>query len=131
MSSGTPPAMVSTAAPTITCGSILRYLSRSGSSTHDASGWPSWIGTAVPPLPPITAGELPGMWGRRKQGGRGSDVGRDDVRRAQIGLGQEPGQELAHRAGGQEDPPALRGAETRQVNREQAGVLGKRRPFLR
>lgn len=46
--------MVSAAAPTITCGSILRYLSRSGSRTHEASGWPSWIGTAVPPLPTIT-----------------------------------------------------------------------------
>jgi hypothetical protein len=31
----------------------LRYLSQSGSSTHDASGSPSWIGTAVPPVPTI------------------------------------------------------------------------------
>ena len=54
MSSAIPPAMVSTAAPTITCGSILRYLSRSGSRTHEASGWPSWIGTAAPPLPTTT-----------------------------------------------------------------------------
>src|SRR5262245_24678957 len=54
MSSATPPAIVSTAAPTIARGSILRYLSRSGSSTHDASGSPSWSGRAAPPVPTIT-----------------------------------------------------------------------------
>ena len=54
MSSGTPPAIVSTAAPTIARGSILRYLSRSGSSTHDANGSPSWSGIAAPPVPTIT-----------------------------------------------------------------------------
>src|SRR6516225_224433 len=54
MSSGMPPAIVSAAAPTITRGSILRYLSRSGSSTHEASGSPSWIGTAAPPVPTVT-----------------------------------------------------------------------------
>src|SRR5580658_3419749 len=54
MSSGIPPAMVPTAVLTITCGSILRYLSRSGSRTQDASGSPSWIGTAAPPVPTTT-----------------------------------------------------------------------------
>jgi hypothetical protein len=54
MSSGIPPARVSTAVLTITCGSILRYLSRSGSKTQDASGSPSWIGTAAPPVPTPT-----------------------------------------------------------------------------
>src|SRR6516162_8737690 len=54
MSSGIPPAMVSTAVLTIARGSILRYLSRSGSRTHDASGSPSWIGTAAPPVPTTT-----------------------------------------------------------------------------
>src|SRR5262245_34527841 len=54
MSSATPPAIVSTAAPTIVRGSILRYLSRSGSSTHEASGSPSCRGIAAPPVPTIT-----------------------------------------------------------------------------
>ncbi len=33
---------------------IWRYLSRSGSRTQDASGSPSWIGTATPPVPTTT-----------------------------------------------------------------------------
>src|SRR5262249_39294666 len=46
-------------------------------------------------------------------------------------LGNELGQELAHRPRRQEILPALGCAETRQVNGEQAGVLGKRGPHPR
>jgi hypothetical protein len=65
------------------------------------------------------------MGGRREQGGHGSDIRRDDVRRAQIRLGHEPGHELAHCSRGQQDLPALGCTEARQVDGEQAGMLGK------
>jgi hypothetical protein len=70
------------------------------------------------------AGDPLGMRGRREQGGRGSDVRRDDVRRAQIGLIDELGQELAHRSRRQQVLAAFGGAEAGQVNGEQASVLG-------
>src|SRR4051794_31095251 len=150
MSSGTPPAMVSTATLTIARGSIRRYLSRSGSSTQDASGSPSSSGTAAPPVPTITlamrsgcaaaakraagrpaapagaddhARDALGMCRRREQGGRGPDIGRDDVRPAELGLGDEPDQEAAHRSRGQEVVDAFGRAEAGQVDGEQAGVL--------
>ena len=46
------------------------------------------------------------------------------MRRAQIRLGDELGQEPAHRSRRQEVPSAFGRAEPRQVNGEQAGVLG-------
>src|SRR3954452_3865434 len=54
MSSGTSAAIVPTAVSTIIRGCIRRYLSRSGSSTHDARGSPSSSGIAAPPVPTIT-----------------------------------------------------------------------------
>ena len=51
--------------------------------------------------------------GRREQRGRGPDVGPDDVRPAQVGLGDQPGQELAHRSRRQQIRPALGRAEPR------------------
>jgi hypothetical protein len=44
----------------------LRYLSKSGSSTHEASGSPSWIGTAAPPVPTITLETFSGYAAARK-----------------------------------------------------------------
>ena len=49
----------------------------------------------------------------------------------EIGLGDELGQEPAHRARRQEIVSALGGAEPGQVDGEQAGVLGERRPHRR
>ena len=57
---------------TITRGSIWRYLSRSGSSTHERSGSPSSSGTAAPPVPTITLAMPLRMRRRREQGGRAS-----------------------------------------------------------
>ena len=68
---------------------------------------------------------------RRKQGGRGPDIRRDDVRRAQISLGDQLGQEPAHRSRRQEILSAFGCAEARQVDGEQAGVVGKRGPDRR
>jgi hypothetical protein len=68
------------------------------------------------------------MCRRREQGGRGPHVRRDDVRHAETSLGNESRQEPAHRSRRQQVLPAFGRAETRQVNREQAGVLGKRGP---
>ncbi len=45
------------------------------------------------------AGDALGIVRRREQGGRGPNVRRDEVRGAQISLGNELGQELAHRSG--------------------------------
>jgi hypothetical protein len=71
------------------------------------------------------------MCGRRKQSGRRSDVRPDDVRRPQVGFGDQPGQELTHRSRREEVISALGRAEPRQVDREQAGVLGERGPDRR
>jgi len=71
------------------------------------------------------------MCGSSKQGGRGSDVRPDDMRRAQIGLGDELGKEVAHRSWREEVVTAFGSAEPRQVNSEQAGVLGKCGPDRR
>src|SRR5256885_869479 len=60
------------------------------------------------------------MYRRRKQGGRGPHIGCHDMRRAQIGLDDELGQELAHRARREEIVSAFGCAEARQVNGEQA-----------
>jgi len=68
------------------------------------------------------------MHRRREQGGRGPHVRRDDVRLAQIRLGNELGQEPAHRSRREEVLSAFGCAEARQVNGEEAGVLGKRGP---
>ena len=67
----------------------------------------------------------------QQQGGRGSDIGPEDVRPAQLNLGDELGQELAHRPRRQELLAAFRCAEPGQVDREEAGVVGKRGPDRR
>ena len=66
-----------------------------------------------------------------KQGGRGSDVGGEDVGPAQLNLGDELHQELAHRPRRQELLAAFGCAEPRQVDCEEAGVVGKRGPDRR
>ena len=131
MSSGMPPAIVSTAALTIARGSIARYLSRSGSSTHDLSGSPSWSGTAAPPVPTITLAIRSGCAAAANRAADGPNVRRDDVGPAQISLGDELGQELAHRSRRQEILSAFGCAEPREVDGEQAGVVGKRAPHRR
>ena len=64
------------------------------------------------------AGDPLRVCGRREQDGRGSDVRGDEVRRAQIGLGDELGRERAHRPRGQQVLPAFGCAGARQVNGE-------------
>ena len=61
-------------------GSILRHLSRSGSSTHDFSGSPKLDRNRRPAAADDHACDALGMRRRREQRRRGSDVGRDDVR---------------------------------------------------
>ena len=68
---------------------------------------------------------------QRRTGRPSPDVRRDDVGPAQTGLVDEPGQEPAHRARRQEIVAAFGCAEPRQVDGEQAGVLGKRGPDRR
>jgi hypothetical protein len=71
------------------------------------------------------------MCRRREQGGRGPHVRRDDMRPSEISLGNELGEEPAHRSWREKVVSAFRRAEPRQVNCEQAGVLGKRGPHRR
>jgi hypothetical protein len=71
------------------------------------------------------------MCRRREQSGRCSHVRPDDVRPAQISLNNQPGQELAHRSWREKVLSAFGCAEPRQVNGEQAGVLGERGPDRR
>ena len=71
------------------------------------------------------------MCRRREQGGRGSDVGRDDVRRPEIGLGDELGEETTHGAWRHQLVPPFGGAEPGQVDGDQASVLGEGRPHAR
>ena len=104
MSSGTPPALVSIAAPTIARASIRRYLSKSGSSTHEASGSPSCSGTAVPPVPTITLANRSGCAAAANRAAAVPTSGPDDVRRVQAGLGDHLRQELAHRPRREADP---------------------------
>ena len=130
-SSATPPAIVSIAVSTITCGSMRRYLSRSGSSTHERSGSPSSSGTAAPPVPTIRLAKRSG-WAAAAN--RAADVptsGATRCGRSEVRLGDELGQELAHRARREEVVAALGRAEPRQVDGEQAGVLGERGPHRR
>ena len=131
MSSGTPPALVSIAAPTIARASIRRYLSKSESSTHDASGSPSSSGTAAPPVPDDHACDPLRMCRRREQGGRGPDVRPDDVGRPRPASSISLCQELAHRPRGEEIVSGFGRAEARQVNGEQAGMLGELGPDRR
>ena len=56
---------------------------------------------------------------RQEQGGACAHVGRDQVGRAQLELGDEPVEELAHGAGGQHFGASLRVAEAGQVDRDQ------------
>jgi len=51
--------------------------------------------------------------GACEQGGRGSDVRRDEVRRTETRLGDEPNQELTHRLRRQQFLAALGRAEAR------------------
>ena len=119
MSSGIPPAIVSTATLTIACGSILRYLSRSGSSTQDLSGSPSWSGTAAPPVPTITlairsgcaaaansAADVPTsgatMCGRPRSAStmswaRNPPIARGDMRSSRRSEAPKPGRSIANR----------------------------------
>jgi hypothetical protein len=56
----------------------------------------------------------------------GSDIRPDDVRPAQIGLGDECGHELAHRSRREEIITGLGRAEARQVDRDETRLVGKR-----
>src|SRR4051812_26604470 len=130
MSSGTPPAIVLTAASTIACGSMRRYLSRAGSSTQEASGSPSWSGTAAPPGATMTPATRPGRAAAANSAAEVPTSG-DDVRRAQVRLGDDTGQKRAHRAWREEVVAPLGRAEAGHVDREHPGTRGERVPELR
>jgi hypothetical protein len=69
--------------------------------------------------------------GRRKQASRRPDIRSDYVGSPQIGLCNQLGEKLAHRARREKVIAALGRTEPRQVDREQAGVLGERGPDRR
>jgi hypothetical protein len=68
---------------------------------------------------------------RGEQRGRGTDVRRDDVRLAEISLGNQLGQEPAHRSWREKVVSAFGCAESRQVDGEQTCALGKNGPHRR
>ena len=106
------------------CGKTCQYLSRSGSSTYDEKELTEVEGREQADCAGADehAADLPRV-DRGEQAGRGPDVRPNDVRPPQIGLGDHPDQELAHRAWRQEVSPALGRAETREVDGEETGVL--------
>ena len=111
---------------------MRRYLSRSGSSTHDRSGSPSSSGTAAPPVPTITLAIRSGCVAAANRAADVPTSGRDDVR---------PVADRPRRSSSARNSPIARGERRSsrrsdapkpgQVDGEQPGVLGERGPHRR
>ena len=110
------------------CGGTCRGRGRAPATR---SGSPSSSGTAAPPEPTITLAIRSGCAAAANRAAEVPTSGATMCGVPEIGLGDEPGQEPAHRPRRQEIVPALGRAEPRQVDGEQAGVLGERGPHPR
>ncbi len=74
------------------------------------------------------AGEPVDVLGCREQDRTGPDVGTDHVRVAELPLVDQPQQEPTHGPWGKQLSSALGLAEAREIDGDEAGVLGQARP---